>query len=171
MKSARRSMALWAWLSLPCNQIWIRSRAILFTLLGNAIKFTMAGEIVLRVAAPAESRGLLQFSVSDTGIGIPADKQRSIFEAFSQADSSTTRRFGGTGLGLAICNRLVGLMQGRLWLESFPGDGTAFHFTIPLPANEPAKPILLKGHDEFHHLRLLVVDDHGTSPRILAEKL
>src|SRR5258708_31279138 len=141
----------------------MRLRQILFNLLGNAIKFTMTGEIVLRVAAPAESPGLLQFSVSDTGIGIPADKQRSIFEAFSQADSSTTRRFGGTGLGLAICHRLVGLMQGRLWLESFPGCGTTFHFTIPLPANEPGEPLLVKDQGELHNPLLLVVEIPSTS--------
>src|SRR5258708_38055357 len=111
----------------------MRLRQILFNLLGNAIKFKMTGEIVLRVAAPAESPGLLQFSVSDTGIGIPADKQRSIFEAFSQADSSTTRRFGGTGLGLAIFHRLVVVIQGRVWLESVSGDGTGFPLTISLP--------------------------------------
>ncbi|HWX56075.1 MAG TPA: response regulator [Verrucomicrobiae bacterium] len=150
-----------------------RLRQILFNLLGNAIKFTMMGEIALRVASPAESPGLLQFSVSDTGIGIPVDKQQSIFEAFSQADSSTTRRFGGTGLGLAICNRMVGLMQGRLWLESSPGHGTTFHFAIPLRASEPAQRLLLKGldHDELRNLRVLVVDDHATSRRILAEML
>src|SRR5690606_21946311 len=99
---------------------------------GNAIKFTAAGEVVLKVSAESrnEDEALLHLSVRDTGIGISADKTSTIFEQFSQADVSTTRCFGGTGLGLTISNRLVELMGGKIWVESEPGVGSCFHFTV-----------------------------------------
>jgi CheY-like chemotaxis protein len=108
-----------------------RLRQILINLLGNAIKFTPQGEIALRIMLdPAWFDDvLLRFTVADTGIGIPQQKQKSIFEAFSQADGSTTRNYGGTGLGLAICAKLVEMMSGRIWVEGQPGQGSAFHFT------------------------------------------
>ncbi|MGA8598137.1 MAG: two-component regulator propeller domain-containing protein [Bryobacteraceae bacterium] len=126
----------------------VRLRQIILNLLGNAIKFTEKGEVALEVACEAEnaSGAALHFIVRDTGIGIPLEKLTSIFDAFSQADSSTTRKFGGTGLGLAICNRLVQLMGGKIWAESELGRGSAFHFTVnvgaasaPVPA-EPVRP-------------------------------
>jgi signal transduction histidine kinase len=121
----------------------IRLRQVLVNLLGNAMKFTHAGEVALK-AAPAEESGAVLFSVTDTGIGIPAEKHRLIFQAFTQADSSTTRRYGGTGLGLAICKELVELMGGRIWVSSRPGEGSTFSFTLPerLP---PLPEIDLKG--------------------------
>lgn len=111
-----------------------RLRQILTNLVGNAIKFTPQGWVAVRVAAEEEngSHCLLHFTVQDTGIGIPAEKHGIIFEAFSQADGSSTRRYGGTGLGLTIAARLVELMQGRIWLESEPGQGSRFHFTARL---------------------------------------
>jgi signal transduction histidine kinase/AmiR/NasT family two-component response regulator len=116
-----------------------RLRQVLFNLLGNAIKFTERGEVVLRVSpVQRESATFLQFSVSDTGVGIPADQHSRLFKPFSQADASTTRRFGGTGLGLAISRRIVELMQGQIWLESHPGKGTTVYFAIPLLAPEVA---------------------------------
>ena len=110
----------------------IRLRQILLNLLGNAIKFTSQGSVTIRVAFddPPSPQGVqLHFAVADTGIGIPAEKQSVIFEAFRQADNSTTRQYGGSGLGLAICSRLVGLMSGRIWVESEVGKGSTFHFT------------------------------------------
>ncbi|MGC3961778.1 MAG: PAS domain S-box protein [Rhodocyclaceae bacterium] len=108
-----------------------RLRQVLLNLLANALKFTESGEVHLSVEMLEHRTDdvLLRFAVSDTGIGIPAEKQAIIFDAFSQADSSTTRRFGGTGLGLAICARLVGAMGGRIWVESEPGQGSTFYFT------------------------------------------
>ena len=108
-----------------------RLRQILINLLGNAIKFTHRGEIVLRVTSEAATPPdvALHFSVRDTGVGIPLDRQESVFEAFTQADGSTTRAYGGTGLGLTISSKLVQLMGGRLWVESEPGTGSTFHFT------------------------------------------
>ncbi len=108
-----------------------RLRQVLMNLLGNALKFTADGEIELAITiAAADVNSLtLQFAVRDTGIGIPADKQQIIFEAFRQADGSTTRKYGGTGLGLAICSRLVEMMGGRIWVESKPGEGSTFTFT------------------------------------------
>jgi PAS domain S-box-containing protein len=151
-----------------------RLRQVLLNVMGNAIKFTDAGEVVLRVEVverPAR-RVTLHFAVADTGIGIPADKQAHIFHAFTQADSSTTRRYGGTGLGLAIATRLVELMEGRMWLESTPGLGSTFHFTArfetPLATSTlptSTKRLALQG------LRVLVVDDNATNRRILEEML
>ncbi len=109
-----------------------RLSQVITNLVGNAIKFTAAGEVQLRVSV--EDDETFHFSVRDTGIGIPLDKQVSIFEAFSQADASTTRRFGGTGLGLTISAKLVERLGGRLWVESTPGQGSCFHFTVRMSA-------------------------------------
>jgi signal transduction histidine kinase/CheY-like chemotaxis protein len=112
----------------------LRLRQVLTNLVGNALKFTERGRIVIAVREEKRHEGStkLHFSVSDTGIGIPGDKHAHVFEAFSQADGSTTRRFGGTGLGLAISSTLVSLMGGRIWVESEPGAGSTFHFTVSL---------------------------------------
>jgi two-component system, sensor histidine kinase and response regulator len=151
----------------------LRLRQVVSNLVGNAIKFTQQGEVVLDVlqeaSGPDETR--LHFSVRDTGIGIPREKQQAIFDAFAQADSSTTRRFGGTGLGLTIASRLVSLMGGRLWVESEVGRGSKFHFTArfrpagPLPISATPRPESLDG------LRVLVVDDNDTNRLILREML
>lgn len=111
-----------------------RLKQVLINLLGNAVKFTERGQIKLRVQKlwAKDGKVSLKFSVSDTGIGIPEDKREAIFEAFSQGDASTTRKFGGTGLGLAICARIMDVMQSRIFVESEPGRGTTFHFTLTL---------------------------------------
>src|SRR6202171_1142892 len=108
-----------------------RLRQILVNLTGNAIKFTQTGEVVIsvRVDSREEDWAVLHFTVADTGIGIPAEKQARIFQAFMQADGTSSRRYGGTGLGLAITSQLVALMGGRIWVESEPGKGSTFHFT------------------------------------------
>jgi len=148
-----------------------RLRQIVVNLVGNAIKFTSEGEVTLAVKA-LEIQGkerLLQFTVSDTGIGIPPEKQKLIFEPFTQADSSTTRKYGGTGLGLTISSRLVGMMGGKMWVESEPGSGAQFHFTARLEiaraqavkAGTIAPPEILRG------VKVLVVDDNRTNRRIL----
>ena len=150
-----------------------RLRQVLNNLLGNAIKFTDHGEVGLRLESDLDSGPgvLLRFTVWDTGIGIPQEIQESIFDSFTQADASTTRRFGGTGLGLAISKRLVELMGGRIWVESEPGQGSRFIFTVRLdPAPQaaprmPATPVNLKGS------RVLVVDDNATNRLILKEFL
>ena len=146
-----------------------RLRQIVINLVGNAIKFTVQGEIVVHVGPAADLSDGLQFTVRDTGIGIPPAKQRSIFEAFSQADSSITRRFGGTGLGLTICAKLVDLMGGRIWVDSREGHGSSFHFTVvAAPAAAPAPlapPASLAGS------RVLVVEDNRVSRELLAQLL
>jgi two-component system sensor histidine kinase/response regulator len=151
-----------------------RLRQILLNIAGNAVKFTAAGEVVLRVELDAQvgSRSMLHFTVRDTGIGISRDKQATIFEAFTQADSSTTRRFGGTGLGLAIASQLAALMGGRIWIESEPGVGSAFHFTLPfeLIAEVPVQPMRAELAD-LRGMAVLVVDDNATNRRILEEIL
>ena len=101
-------------------------------LIGNAIKFTDHGQVSVAIQRWPESADVLHLSVRDTGIGIPADKQAMIFEAFTQVDGSYTRRFGGTGLGLTIAGRLVQMMNGRIWVESKEGEGSTFHFTARL---------------------------------------
>jgi two-component system, sensor histidine kinase and response regulator len=152
-----------------------RIRQILLNLIGNAVKFTAAGEVVvsLRLERNQPTTGfdlLLHFTVRDTGIGIPLEKREVIFEQFSQADGSTTRKFGGTGLGLTISKRLVEMMGGRIWVESQPGHGSAFHFTVRLnsvdthtsPASDSG---MLVG------VPVLVVDDNATNLRILGKRL
>lgn len=148
-----------------------RVRQILINLGGNALKFTERGEVVIRIAvdpdAPAAADGnvVLRGSVRDTGIGIDPENQRAIFDAFTQADSSMTRRFGGTGLGLAICQRLVELMGGRIGVTSTPGTGSEFWFTTRLEAaDEPAAPTL----DPLAGRHVLVASDHPASARHLA---
>jgi signal transduction histidine kinase/DNA-binding response OmpR family regulator len=150
-----------------------RLRQIIINLVGNAIKFTERGEVSLRVSVePGATSDVLHFAVRDTGIGIPADKQRMIFEAFRQADTSTTRQFGGTGLGLAISTALVEMMQGRIWVESDGVSGSTFHFTASLPeaahhmdTGEHTALLTLTG------LKALVVDDNETNRRILSKML
>jgi signal transduction histidine kinase len=132
-----------------------RLAQILSNLLGNAIKFTTQGEVGLRVALQGQQadRATLHFAVRDTGIGIPSEKQKSIFEAFAQADTSTSRRFGGTGLGLTISSRLVELMGGQIWVESQPGEGSCLHFTaeIGVVKHDPAAEC-----SQLEHLKVIV---------------
>ena len=149
-----------------------RLSQIVTNLVGNAMKFTEQGEVVVEVKCDSQTADevVLHFTVSDTGIGIPEEKLGQIFEAFTQADASTTRRHGGTGLGLAICSRLVGLMGGRIWAESALGEGSKFHFTVAcrlssgIPADKRGiDPASLQG------TRVLIVDDNATNRLILAE--
>ncbi len=155
-----------------------RLRQVLTNLLGNAVKFTERGEIVLTVLPLAEEASsiqprYLQFSVRDTGIGIPADKLDAIFEKFTQADSSTTRKYEGTGLGLTISRRLVELMGGRIRVESRPGEGSTFFFTIPLNVAPPEENQITASPPEIdmRGLKVLVVDDNVTNRLILRETL
>ncbi|HEV2426139.1 MAG TPA: PAS domain S-box protein [Terriglobia bacterium] len=151
----------------------IRLRQILINLVGNALKFTERGEVAVTVRREAEGgREWLRFSVRDTGIGIPQEKQRAIFEAFVQADTSATRKFGGTGLGLAISSQLVSMMGGRISLESEVDKGTTFHFTVPLEI-APAGSAAVRPSDAepLEGLPVLAVDDNDTNRRILGAML
>jgi two-component system, sensor histidine kinase and response regulator len=147
-----------------------RLRQIILNLVSNAIKFTHHGEVTLKAELESEDgeNRVIRFTVEDTGIGIPAAKQTSIFSPFTQADSSTTRVYGGTGLGLSISAQLVAIMGGRLWMESEPGKGSQFHFTTQLKAlnqqSDTASPVSIESLDGT---RILVVDDHPTNLRIL----
>jgi light-regulated signal transduction histidine kinase (bacteriophytochrome)/CheY-like chemotaxis protein len=147
-----------------------RLRQIVINLVGNALKFTDSGEVVLSVEIEEENEDetTLHFAVSDTGIGIPLEKQQIIFEAFTQADSSMTRQHGGTGLGLSISSRLVKMMGGRIWVQSEVGRGSTFHFTVRLRMQktssrkyEPVGVEMLQGR------AVLIVDDNASSRRIL----
>jgi two-component system sensor histidine kinase/response regulator len=150
-----------------------RLRQVFANLLGNAIKFTETGEVALRVACAAEDdlQSLLSFEVRDTGIGIPAEGQERIFDSFSQADSSTTRRYGGTGLGLAICKRLVHLLGGEIHVESSLGAGATFRFTARFVKETAVERTTGQILDALHTLRVLVVDDNATNRSILEEQL
>lgn len=150
-----------------------RLRQILVNLVGNAIRFTDEGEVVLDVSAEKHGKDCvaLRFTVKDTGTGIAAEKQRMIFEAFSQADASFTRRFGGSGLGLTIASQLVQLMGGRLTVESEPGTGSAFQFTVPFALGDVRVPDEQHDQPRLDALPVLVVDDNGTNCRILEEML
>jgi PAS domain S-box-containing protein len=151
-----------------------RLRQILINLIGNAIKFTERGEVVVRVEPLSEAGEELElhFSVKDTGIGIPLNKQQHVFGAFSQADSSLTRTFGGTGLGLTISSQLIEMMGGRIWLESEEGRGSTFHFTVRLGI-VPARPEeeLLRDKSFLEGIAVLVVDDNDTNRSILDKML
>jgi PAS domain S-box-containing protein len=158
-----------------------RLRQILVNLVGNAIKFTDRGEVIVRVEVDSQTSDeiVLHFGIRDTGIGIPPEKQKMIFESFTQADGSTTRRYGGTGLGLAISAQLVSMMDGQIWVESpvdIPGceeaSGSMFHVTAhfglsqgSVPKETQAQPSALRG------LPVLVVDDNATNRRILEVQL
>ncbi len=148
-----------------------RLRQILFNLLGNAIKFTAEGQVALSAEVERQEDGdcVLHFTVADSGIGIPKDKQRLIFDAFAQADTSTTREFGGTGLGLTITSRLVAMMGGEIWVNSEPGKGSEFHFTIRVGVGNTAGSQSPVGLPEgmLHGASVLVVDDNQTNRRIL----
>jgi PAS domain S-box-containing protein len=177
-----------------------RLRQIIVNLVGNAIKFTQQGEVVVEVrsaefgvsqseASKSGVRGvafdglpdreaarqpdswLLHFSVTDTGIGIPPEKQQLIFSPFTQADSSTTRQFGGTGLGLAISSQLVDLMGGNIWVESEVGKGSTFHFTARCGYRSDVSLALSVERESLQDLPVLVVDDNATNRRILEERL
>ena len=151
-----------------------RLRQILMNLVGNAVKFTERGEVAVRVEVETQTKEMvrLHFVVSDTGIGISPQKLQEIFEPFAQADGSTTRQYGGTGLGLTISTRLVEMMGGRLWVESKPGQGSAFHFTAGFGiAAKPETPAPAAEADLLENLPTLVVDDNATNRRILEETL
>jgi signal transduction histidine kinase/CheY-like chemotaxis protein len=148
-----------------------RLRQVLLNLLGNAIKFTERGEVVLRVSAPVIGPGgyEINFAISDTGIGIPPERQQVIFESFAQADSSSTRRFGGTGLGLSICRKLIELMGGRIWVESESGRGSCFHVAVLLSSGpEPSETGIKPGAD-MENATVLIIDDNRTNRVILEE--
>jgi two-component system sensor histidine kinase/response regulator len=151
-----------------------RLRQVLVNLVGNAIKFTERGEVVVSVEAGASigDEAELRFSVADTGIGIPEEKRRSIFEPFEQADGSTTRKYGGTGLGLSISSKLVGLMGGQIEVEGAVGGGSTFHFTARFGlGSECVRRGASNGPGPIADLRVLVVDDNRTNRRILEEVL
>ena len=138
-----------------------RLRQVLSNLMGNAVKFTERGDIVVDVAVEERTAAsvLLRFAVRDTGLGIPASRQAAIFEAFAQADDSTTRRFGGTGLGLTICTHLVQMMDGQIWLDSVEGEGSCFFFTARFgldPVNAPPLTV-----PKFADQRALLIEDNG----------
>jgi signal transduction histidine kinase/ligand-binding sensor domain-containing protein/DNA-binding response OmpR family regulator len=154
----------------------LRLKQVLINLISNAMKFTAKGEIFIHIYASAPAQGdsiKVGFSVRDTGIGIPKDKMTNLFKAFTQVDSSTTRKYGGTGLGLAISQRLVKLMGGDIWAESESGKGSAFHFTINARiSTQPAKHY--EPADNLDHLegtKVLIVDDNKTNLLILKTQL
>ncbi|MSR64285.1 MAG: response regulator [Verrucomicrobiae bacterium] len=151
-----------------------RLRQVVVNLIGNAIKFTESGEVVVSVETKSRINDeiMLHFAVSDTGIGIPKEKQTVIFEAFTQADGSTTRKYGGTGLGLTISVRLVELMGGTMWVESEEGKGSTFHFTarFKIQSEQTQKP-RSGSQTQLEGLKVLVVDDNATNRRILEAML
>jgi two-component system sensor histidine kinase/response regulator len=147
-----------------------RIRQILVNLIGNAIKFTDFGEIFVGIEEESQTSNStsLHFSVKDTGVGIPVEKQKTIFEAFSQADGSMARKYGGTGLGLTICTRIVNMMGGKCWVQSQSGQGSTFHFTVQLAAQTTtgARPAFLQP-EQLRDLHALIVDDNTTNRRVL----
>jgi len=153
----------------------LRLRQILVNLVGNAIKFTEKGEVAIEVKPESEhapDQGVdLIFAVTDTGIGIPPDKTEKIFEQFTQVDASTTRQYGGTGLGLNISRQIVDAMRGRIWVESIPGQGSSFYFTVRFdvqakPEDDAEAPAI-----EMKGLKTLVIDDNATNRLVLRETL
>ena len=151
----------------------LRLGQILVNLGNNAVKFTAEGEIVVatRVLEMSEEQVRLQFSVRDTGIGMTPEQQSKLFESFSQADASTTRKYGGTGLGLSISKHLAGLMGGEIWVESEYGKGSTFHVTAGFGLGEDTAPLQLVSTPDLRGLRVLVVDDNATAREILVSML
>jgi two-component system, sensor histidine kinase and response regulator len=151
-----------------------RLRQVLVNIAGNALKFTEKGEIVVtvKVAKSSTTDVELHFSVRDTGIGIPPARQKLIFEPFSQADGSTTRKYGGTGLGLTISTQLIEMMQGRIWLDSEWGHGSTFHFTMRFGVQQASSvPRVARIPPRLQDLPVLIVDDNATNRRILMDSL
>ncbi|TWU17216.1 Signal transduction histidine-protein kinase BarA [Novipirellula galeiformis] len=150
-----------------------RLRQIIVNFVGNSLKFTEAGEVVVNVSGEdvTTETASLHVTVRDTGIGIPYEKQKKVFDAFSQVDSSTTRRFGGTGLGLTISRRLIEMMGGQVWLQSTPGVGTTFHFLVQFDIAADQTPRRPAELSRLAGTRVLVVDDNPTNRRILKEML
>ncbi|MDH3800017.1 MAG: response regulator, partial [Desulfobacterales bacterium] len=151
----------------------LRLNQILVNIGNNAVKFTEQGEIVLsaRVTERSDDKVSLQFSVRDTGIGMTAEQQSKLFQAFSQADTSTTRKYGGTGLGLTISKRLVNMMGGKIWTESESGQGTTFHFTADFGLVKETVKKRFEPSPDFRGFKVLVVDDNATSREILQDIL
>ncbi len=181
--TARRKNLDLAYLIEPGVPEWMfgdahRVRQILLNLVGNALKFTHEGEVIvtLRPADPAPdtsdaaARPKLEVAVSDTGIGIPADRLDRLFKPFSQVNAATTREYGGTGLGLAICQRLVALMGGRIWMESNPGQGSTCRFTLDIvtPPPAPGAPLAATYLPPFPGRHVLLLIGHATTRRILS---
>ncbi len=160
---------------------WPRLRQVLTNLVGNAVKFTDHGHVAVRVDLQerTQERIVLHFEVADTGVGIPSDRQHAVFEAFTQADGSTTRRYGGTGLGLTISRTLVEMMGGRIWLESEPGRGTRFHFTTAVAPGDPYAVLAAAGDRDLpadtvfpnKPLRILLTEDNLVNQRLAARLL
>ncbi len=161
-----------------------RLRQIVVNLIGNALKFASKGEVVVRVEieADAADQPIFHFSVADTGIGIPPEKQKLIFEAFTQSDTSTTRQYGGTGLGLSISSRLVALMGGTIWVESQPGQGSTFHFRVRLGVQElaararvtvdlPAVPRLSVAVADQRRFKILLAEDNLVNQKVAVRLL
>jgi signal transduction histidine kinase/DNA-binding response OmpR family regulator len=152
-----------------------RIRQVLINLINNAVKFTPAGEVAVhvrrRMADDGAGRAVLEFRVSDTGIGIPPERRAQLFQAFTQVDASTTRKYGGTGLGLAICKRLVELMGGEIGVDSRPGQGSTFWFTLAAKTTELPPAMDLAQAGVLAGKRVLVIDDHATNVRILRRQL
>ena len=147
-----------------------RLRQVLVNLIGNAIKFTERGQILVQVEieAKTDEHYRLHYFVSDSGIGVPPEKQQTIFEPFKQADGSTTRRFGGTGLGLSISTTLVSMMGGRIWVNSAPNEGSTFHFTVLLGITDVRPEMLAL---DLTDVRVLIVDDNAVNRRVLHDLL